>query len=95
VEGSRPLQLGTADEEVSVAFTLDELRSRYQSVVLAGRGGALVDEPFLLEVVLDAVLTQEEMLGLPPGERVRLETPDSPLHSRQSAEFPVRFLIPG
>lgn len=95
VEGSRSLQLGAADEDVSLDFSTDELRSRYQDVVLGGRGGALIEEPFLLEIILNPVLTQDEILGLPPGERFRLEKADSPLRSRQSAEFPVRFLIPG
>ncbi len=94
LEGSRTLRLGDADEEVFVAFTLDELRSRYQAVVLGGRGGALIEEPFVLEVVLDPILTEEEIVALPPGEPSRLETPDSPLQSRRSAGFPVRFLIP-
>ena len=95
VEGGRSLQLGATDEEVSVALALDELRSRYQAIVLGGRGGALIEEPFVLDVFLDPVLTQEQVLALPPGERSRLETPESPLQSRRSAEFPVRFLIPG
>ena len=95
LEGSRSLRLGGADEEVSLDFTVDELRIRYQAVVLGGRGGALIEEPFVLEVVLDPVLTEDEIVALPPGERSRLETPESPLQSRRSAEFPVRFLIPG
>lgn len=95
IDSDRSLSLGAADEDIAVAFALDELQRRYQDVVLSGRGGALIEEPFRLEVVLDPVLTEKEIAGLPPGERSRLRTPDSPLQSRRGAEFPVRFLIPG
>ena len=93
VSGDRTLNLAPADEEVPIMFAIDDLRKRYQAIVLAGRGGALIDELFHLKVVLDPVLTEEERLKLPPGELRRLGTSESPLQSQQNETFPMRFTV--
>ena len=76
IAGDRPLKLGRGDGNVAIDFSMDELQRRYQAVVLGGRGGALVDERFQFEVILDPVLTHEENLALPPGEQQRIEMGD-------------------
>ena len=93
MSGDRALNLDRPDDEVPIIFSIDDLRNQYQAIVLAGRGGALVDETFLLEVLLEPVPVEEERLALPPGELHRLEIFESPLQSRQSEAFPVRFTI--
>ena len=93
-EERRDLRLTTATEPLEISFSLDDLRSRYQAIILGGRGGALIDEPFRLEVSLDPIPTSEEKQHLPPGEDRRLNSPDSPLESRRTTEFAVRFTIP-
>ena len=93
ITGDRSLKLLRGDDDVTITFSMDELQRRYQAVVLRGRGGVLVDEHFQLDVFLDPVLTQQETLALPPGEQRRIEIGDSPLRSRGTAKFPVRFTI--
>ena len=88
--GDRMLKLRQGDDEVAIAFSTDELQRQYQSVVLGGRGGVLIDEDFHFDVVLYPL---HENLALPPGEQRRLETGDSPLRSRETASFHSRFTI--
>jgi hypothetical protein len=90
----RTLRLADSDQELPIAFAMEELRDQYRAIVLSGRGGALIDERFVLEVSLAPIVTSEERQKLPPGEARRLDTPDSPLESRKSTDFPVRFTIP-
>jgi hypothetical protein len=73
---------------------MNDLQRQYQAVVLNGRGGVLVDEPFRLEVSFGPVLTRQESLNLPPGEQRRLESTASPLRTEGSVPFPVHFTIP-
>jgi len=93
ISSDRALALGRQDYEVPIAFSIEDLRKQYQAVVLAGHGGALIDELFRLEVLLEPVPTEEERRRLPPGELHRLETSESPLQSRQTEAFPVRFTV--
>lgn len=92
--GSRELALhGEAPQEV-IRFSLRELKSGYQTEILSGGTGVLVDELFEFDVSLEPVFRAEEIAELPPGEQRRLGTEDSPLASFTSARFPVSFLIP-
>jgi hypothetical protein len=93
-EGRRPLRLTTTTEPLEILFSTDDLKSRYQAIVLHGRGGALIDEQFRLEVSLNPIVTSEERQNFPPGEGRRLNAPESPLESRRTTEFSVRFTIP-
>lgn len=88
------LRLADSDQDLPITFAMEELRDQYQAIVLSGRGGALIDERFVLEVSLAPILASEEREKLPPGETRRLDAPDSPLESRKSMDFPVRFTIP-
>jgi hypothetical protein len=91
--GAQFLHLQPGERRVEVTFTLEELARGYQSQVLHGKGGALVDEPFRLDVSLRPVFSDAEREELPPGERRRLESGESPLSSSRSAPFTVRFVI--
>ena len=90
---NRILKLRRGDDEAEINLSLDELQRQYQSVVLGGRGGALIDEDFHFEVFLYPQLPFDKNLALPPGEKRRLETGESPLRSRGTARFPMRFTI--
>ena len=91
--GDGMLKLRQGDDEVAIAFSPDELQRQYQSVVLGGRGGALIDEDFHFDVVLYPQLPLHENLAFPPGEQRRLETGESPLRLRGTASFHSRFTI--
>jgi hypothetical protein len=93
IAGDRHLNLRYGDEDITLSFPMVELQRQYQAVVLGGRGGVLVDERFQLKVFLDPVLTQPEITALPPGEKRRIDADDSPLRSRGTSSFPVRFTI--
>jgi hypothetical protein len=90
---SATLQLARGQNDLPIAFSTDELQRQYRAIVLHGRGNALVDELFRLEVALDPVLSQREISQLPPGEQRRMETIGSALRSQGIAQFPVRFTI--
>jgi hypothetical protein len=87
------LQLARGQNDLPIAFSIDELQRQYRVIVLHGRGNALVDELFRLEVALDPVLNQREISQLPPGEQRRMETGNSALRSQGTAQLPVRFTI--
>jgi hypothetical protein len=89
----RSVQLPIGESDLTVSFKMDEVQEAYRVSVLNGRGGVLVDELFRLNVTLAPALSGEEIASLPPGESSRTETPDSPLQSRKTAQFPVRFTI--
>jgi hypothetical protein len=93
VQGERVIRLLDGDEEFPLSFPIDLLKSQYRTIVLRGRGGALVDEQFRLEVALRPIFSTAERRRLPPGEERRLNTRDSPLESRRSVDFGVRFTI--
>jgi len=92
-EAERSIQVRRGDDDAMLTIAMDDLKSEYQAAVLKGRGGALVDEFFELEVLLDPALTQQETANLPPGEQRRLGSGESPLQSKSSARFPVKFTI--
>lgn len=91
--GNEVIRLHPDESETEVVFTLDELARSYRAKVLHGGGGVLVEEPFRLEVSLTPLFTETEREALPPGERRRLDTGESPLHSLKSMTFPVRFIV--
>lgn len=93
VTGSRILHLRPGEQRVTISFTLDQLAHRYRTRLLGGRGGVLVEEPFRLSVSLDPALREPERGRLPPEERRRLGTAQSPLHSAAARRFLVRFLL--
>lgn len=91
--GEQRLHLRPGPHRVDVTVSLDELARGYREIVLRGKTGVLVDEPFRLDVSLDPIFGTTERDGLPPGERRRLETGESPLRSSQNAPFTGRFVI--
>jgi hypothetical protein len=93
VAGEQAVRLQPGEREIDIAFSLDELVRSYQTKVLNGGGGVLVEEPFRLETSLYPVLSEAERGALPPGERKRLDTAESSLTARKSTSFPVRFII--
>jgi len=91
--GNDVMALGSGKAEAEITFTLNQLMQSYQAKVLRGGTGVLVEEPFKLNVWLEPVFTESERETLPPGERRRLATAESPLRSKTSTQFPVRLLI--
>jgi len=93
ITDDRSVQLPVGESNLTVTFKMDDVQEAYRDSVLHGGGGVLVDELFRVNVSLAPALSGEEIAGLPPGEARRVETPDSPLHSRKTAQFPVHFTI--
>jgi hypothetical protein len=89
----RSVQLPAGESDLTVTFKMEDVQQAYRDSVLHGGGGVLVDELFRLNVSLAPTLSGEEIASLPPGEVGRVETPDSPLQSRRTARFAVRFTI--
>lgn len=94
ISDSRELELYEASPQEEIAFSLGELRSGYQALILNGGTGVLVDEPFEFDASLEPIMSAEEIMDLPPGEQQRVGTEESPLASFATARFPVSFLIP-
>jgi len=89
----RSLQLPVGESDVEVNLKMSEVQQAYRDAILKGRGGVLVDELFRLDVSLVPALAGDEIATLPPNERGRLESADSPLQSRRMAQFPVHFTL--
>lgn len=93
LSGDDVTALGSDKAEAEIGFTLDQLTQSYRAQVLRGGAGVLVEEPFELDAWLEPVFSESERKTLPPGERRRLGTAESPLRSQTATQFPVRFFI--
>lgn len=93
LDDSRSLNLKRDGRSLVLTFAVGQLARSYQALVLKGRGGVLVEEPFRLDVTLEPDLAAADYADLPPGERYRLRAGQSPLRSKASVNVPVRFLI--
>lgn len=91
LSGSEMLDL-PGPRSFSTSFSRRDLEQAYRDKVLAGRGGAMVDEDFTFELALVPDLDQAELERLP--RRIAALGPDRELAASGSASFPVRFVIP-
>ena len=91
---SRLLELDAGQNQIEIMFSMSELRERYQAIILKGGTGVIVEEPFIFEVLLTPVLSEDGLFILPPGEQRRLQAGESLLTDKAAVEFPVWFLIP-
>jgi hypothetical protein len=90
---STDMALLPGDRDVTLVLEETVVARRYRERVLEGRGGVLVDEELPLLVMLEPLLSPEELERVPDRERHNLAIGASTLGSEVELGVPFRFTL--
>jgi hypothetical protein len=90
---STELDLRPGERDITIVLETPLVTRRYQDRVLEGRGGVLVENELPLLVVIQPLLSSEELARLPGRERHNLEIGASTLGVEVERGVPFRFTL--
>jgi len=93
LENTQVINLTGGEQTAVFQVLLKKLKNNYKKLVLNHRGGALVEEDFMVQVTLQPLLSEKEKQALPRNELQNLGLGESRLIQTGSTHFPVRFIV--